>query len=484
MLQVEALSGGYDERTIIKNVSFQVEKGQILGILGPNGSGKSTLLKMVTGVLKKQQGRILIDGKPMEQFAGKALAKKMAVLPQLHANAFSNTVRETVALGRYPHQSGFFSSWIAADEQAIEQAMAQTGVTQYAQATMQFLSGGEQQRVFIAQALAQQAEILLLDEPTNHLDITHQKQILDMLRAEATERGLTVVSIFHDINLASLYCDQLLLMDKGEVKYIGAPHEVVQKKQVEQIYEANVATYAHPEIAKPQMMILPSITQKSFSVHLTDVHVTPQYIQLQSAQPLKVISSAVYNAGMGWYTTLLNRTVPLDYNVDNVEVETAQFLAAQQFSPTNSVVMLTAVSTSHVAMSEYAFDNHSVMIIVTAGVGHAVDVTKTYARETVPTVGTINTWIVVNGKLTDEAFYQAMITATEAKTKALYDAGVKDTQSNTYATGTATDSLLVAGTQYGNVIAYAGPITPLGKTIGKGVYDMTREAIEKTRSEA
>ena len=135
----------------------------------------------------------------------------MAVLPQLHSHAFSHSVRDTIALGRYPHQSGLFSSWSNEDEAAVVEAMKLTGMERYEHQMLDLLSGGEQQRVFVAQALAQQAPILLLDEPTNHLDIAHQKQLLDTIKTQAIEKGITIISIFHDINLASLYCDRLLI---------------------------------------------------------------------------------------------------------------------------------------------------------------------------------------------------------------------------------------------------------------------------------
>ena len=207
MLKVNNLTGGYANVEIVKNVSFHVKKGKILGILGPNGSGKSTLLKMISGVIPPTSGQVIIDEKPIESYEVKQLAKKMAVLPQLHASTFSNAVYDAVSLGRYPHQSGFFSTWSKEDEEIVQQVMDSTGVTRYQNQYLEFLSGGEQQRVFIAQALAQNAELLLLDEPTNHLDIAHQKQILDMIRLQVEQNELTVVSIFHDINLASRYCN-------------------------------------------------------------------------------------------------------------------------------------------------------------------------------------------------------------------------------------------------------------------------------------
>src|SRR5690606_17484549 len=169
------------EKNIVNSISFQVEKGSILGILGPNGSGKSTLVKLMSGILPARGGKIEIEGKSLADFGAKELAKQMAVLPQLHAHAFSHTVRETVSLGRYPHQSGWFSSWSDEDEQAVLEAMRLMNITHYENTLIDQLSGGEQQRVFVAQALAQNAKILLLDEPTNHLDINHQKELLDTI---------------------------------------------------------------------------------------------------------------------------------------------------------------------------------------------------------------------------------------------------------------------------------------------------------------
>ena len=189
MLKVEHITGGYGHEPVVKDVSFDVGKGNVLGVLGPNGSGKSTLLKLISGIIEPTAGNVFINERLMTSYSTKDLAKKMAVLPQLHANAFSNSVYDTVSLGRYPHQKGFFSTWSTEDEQAVETAMKQTGVLQYRETMMEFLSGGEQQRVFIAQALAQCSQVLLLDEPTNHLDISHQKQLLDMIRKEATESG-------------------------------------------------------------------------------------------------------------------------------------------------------------------------------------------------------------------------------------------------------------------------------------------------------
>ncbi|WP_249661138.1 adenosylcobinamide amidohydrolase [Lysinibacillus fusiformis] len=485
MIVVEHLSGGYEDVPIVKDISFTVGKGKILGILGPNGSGKSTLLKVMSGILPAVEGTISIDGQSILSYNARALAKKMAVLPQLHANAFSNSVREAISLGRYPHQTGFFSSWSEQDEQAVQHAMLQTGIKRYEHTPMEFLSGGEQQRVFVAQALAQTAEILLLDEPTNHLDIAHQRQILDMVRKEAVECGLTVVMVLHDMNLASLYCDELLLMESGQMRAFGAPHEVLIASQIEEIYQARVATYAHPEIPKPQITMMPAASDYQQRAVIKKEHfiITEHFIQLQSEIPIKTVSSAVHNPGIGWHNCLLNRSVPSDYVISDVKREVNEFLQRGHFSPTNTVVMLTAVPTALVAINEISAPFGSVIVAVTAGVGNAVDVSRVHERQDKPYIGTINTWVIINGCLSEEAFFQAMMTATEAKTKAMQSENIRDERSGTIATGTATDSLLIAATQKGKEMLYGGPITEVGKMIAKGVFETTVQAIRNYKNQ-
>lgn len=477
MLKIRELTGGYGDKTIVEQVSFEVPKGSMLGILGPNGSGKSTMMKLISGVLPAKSGIVEIEGRAVSAFGAKELAKKMAVLPQLHAHAFAHSVRETVSLGRYPHQSGWFASWSAEDEAAVVEAMDLMDIRHYENTPIDQLSGGEQQRVFVAQALAQNAKVLLLDEPTNHLDINHQRELLDTIKKQAIEKELTIISIFHDINLASMYCDQLLLLDKGRVVRIGEPHEVVRERDIEEVYHARVSNHPHPELPKPQITLLPGVQRpaRESVIRAEAFSVSSDMVLYESEVPLKTVSSAVINAGAGWFRTFINRHVDMDYNIDDSVLDMTRFIEERGFKPTDTVGMMTAVKTEHAIIKEYPSSFGSVVIAVTAGVGNAVDVSK--AAERSLSVGTINTWILVNGALSDEAFIQAMITATEAKTKALQQEGVKDPLTNTIATGTSTDSCLVAATQQGEVLPYAGPITELGSLIGAGVYHCTIEAI-------
>src|SRR5699024_2233639 len=190
------------------------------------------------------------------------LAQTIAVLPQLSGQTFPYTVRETVALGRYAHHHGLFQTWRTSDEEILQTIMKQTNIEQFAEQSLHELSGGEQQRVYLAQALAQQPDILLLDEPTNHLDLAHQKDLLDLLRKSATEKDLTVISIFHDLNLASLYCDRLLLLENGQTKILDTPAQVLTEPLIREVYQTTVKNYPHPEVAKPQMHLLPERERK------------------------------------------------------------------------------------------------------------------------------------------------------------------------------------------------------------------------------
>ena len=287
MLTVKQLSGGYDpKKPIIQDVTFSIEKGKFIGILGPNGCGKSTLIKVISGILKASAGTIKINGKNLEDYSSKELARTMAVLPQLNAQAFSHSVRETVSIGRYPHQSSWFATWSDEDEEAVTTAMKQTGIIQYENQQLEFLSGGEQQRTFVAQALAQRAELLLLDEPTNHLDIEHQRKLMDMIRFEVVHNGLTVVSIFHDMNLASLYCDQLILLENGQIHSMGEPHEVLKEKHVLDVYHTEVSRYPHPVFPKPQMTFIPEIqedAQKSLNITAEQIKIRDEFVELQTS---------------------------------------------------------------------------------------------------------------------------------------------------------------------------------------------------------
>lgn len=483
MLEVQQLSGGYTGENILKDVSFQILKGELFGILGPNGSGKTTLLKMISGILPFQRGNILIKGKPITGYSAKELAQMIAVLSQHSTQAFSYTVKETVSLGRYAHQKGWFHSWSDEDEAIVQESMNQTGVGLFQHKNIQDLSGGERQRVFLAQALAQEPEILLLDEPTNHLDLSYQKELLDLLKKMTKEKGLTVVSIFHDLNLAGLYCDRLLLLKNGSIHTNDIPNEVLKVEKIKEVYHTDIEKHPHPKIPVPQMVLLPNWHEHRAEYVVTPelIEVSHNHISLHSPVPLRTMSSGVVGAGLGWHQTFVNRHVDRNYNCEDHRKEMIQYLRYHGFEPTETIGMMTAVMVEDVTYKLLKSDGFSVFVVVTAGVGNAVDASKSeeHSFEMVP--GTINTWVFVNGELTEEAFIQSIMTATEAKVKVMEYQQVMDNVTGTTATGTSTDSILIAATQSGKKLEFAGTITPLGKLISKGVYECTTEAIQKSR---
>lgn len=484
MLTVHSVSGGYVNHPVIKDVDFSVEKGEFFGILGPNGSGKTTLLKMISGLIPCVRGFIQLGDKKVTQFSRRELAQTLAVLPQLAGQTFPYTVRETVALGRYAHHRGLFQTWRAADEEILQTIMQQTNIEHFAEDSLHELSGGEQQRVFLAQALTQQPDILLLDEPTNHLDLAHQKDLLDLLKKSTTEQDLTVISIFHDLNLASLYCDRLLLLQNGQTKTLATPDQVLTEPIIKEVYRTEIRNYPHPEVAKPQMHLLPRDNQQlknnKVIINETLLAVDLEYIVLQSPIPLRTLSSGVCGAGIGWHTSFVNRHVDKNYDCSDHVQDMKQYLVSNGFSPSGTVGMMTAVTLDSVAHHFWEDENFSLFIVVTAGVGNATDSVRATAQ-TPSTPGTINTWIFVNGKLTDEAYIQSVMTATEAKAQALRELEITDKATNTIATGTSTDSILIASTQQGESFPYAGTATDLGRAIGKSVYIVTKEAIIRSQ---
>lgn len=484
MLSVEQLTGGYSSDSVLKKISFELEQGELFGILGPNGSGKTTLLKMLSGILPFSKGTILLKGIPIKEYTAKELAKVVAVLPQHTTQSFSYTVKETVSLGRYAHQKGWFQTWSGDDERIVRQVMEQTGVAHFEDHPIHELSGGERQRVYLAQALAQEPEILLLDEPTNHLDLSFQKELLDLLKEWTKVKGLTVISIFHDLNLAGLYCDRLLLLENGEININHIPNEVLREERIRKVYRTKIQKHPHPKVPAPQMVLLPeeiSRENESFTIDESLLEVSKEYIALKCPIPLRTMSSGVVGSGTGWHRFFVNRHVDKDYDCSDHRKEMVSYLKSHHFEPGETVGMMTAVYPEDVSYQLYQADGFSAFIVVTAGVGNAIDAARSEEHTFNRIPGTINTWVFVNGELSEEAFIQSIMTATEAKAKAMHDLKVMDAVTGTIATGTSTDSILIAATQNGQKQDYAGTITPLGQLIGKGVYECTMKAIQKSR---
>ena len=229
---------GYSSTPVIRDVSFQVDKGEFISILGPNGSGKSTLLKTINGLYIPTSGRIELMGENIERFKRRDIARKISLVPQ--DTSFQFTVEEVVTMGRHPFK-GRFEKEDERDRKLIYEAMEMTNTFDIRDRLITEISGGERQRVFIAKALAQNTEIILLDEPTSHLDINHQIDILNLLRRMNQEKGITIILVIHDINLATRYSDRILLLKKGSIISQGTPEDVITTENILNAYGMRAA---------------------------------------------------------------------------------------------------------------------------------------------------------------------------------------------------------------------------------------------------
>lgn len=245
LLKIENIEFLYQSAKILDNVTFNVKSREFLGIMGPNGSGKTTLLRCISDLLRPQMGTVLLDSKEIQKLSKKEIAKNIGVVPQTSSVDFAFTVRELVLMGRIPHIDRFrFET--PYDFEIVEEAMKLTNVAHLANRTFDELSGGEKQRVIIARALAQEPEILLLDEPTVHLDITCQFEILDLVKKLCLEKGIIVLAVFHDLNLATRYSDTLLLLNKGKIVSAGKPEDVLTPENILKTYHIDVIVKRHP----------------------------------------------------------------------------------------------------------------------------------------------------------------------------------------------------------------------------------------------
>ena len=239
MIEVKDLAFSYDGTPFIEGVGFRVGAGEFCGIVGPNGSGKTTLLKLFSKILKPVAGSIRLGGDDIAGMRAREIAKRLAVVPQETSIAFPFRVAEVVLMGRAPYLGGFRFEGTE-DLEIAQRAMELTGTCTLADRYFFELSGGEKQMVIIARALAQQTEVLLADEPTAFLDIRHQVEIYDLIKDLNLRKGLTVVSVLHDLNLASLYCDWLIMLDRGRVYRMGKAEEVLTYANIREVYGTEV----------------------------------------------------------------------------------------------------------------------------------------------------------------------------------------------------------------------------------------------------
>lgn len=235
-LQVDQLSAAYGERTVLHGISFTLTGGQVLALIGPNGAGKSTLIRALSGVLPPKSGQVLVNGQRLADLPPAERARQIAVVPQARQMPPAFTAWETVLLGRTPHLN-WLGQVSERDEAVAQQAMERTQTADLAERRVGELSGGEQQRLLLARALAQQAPILLLDEPTTHLDLHFQLNLLTLVRDLALHQRLAVVVALHDLNLVARFGDQVALLVGGELRALGSPAQVLTADQLSPAFQ-------------------------------------------------------------------------------------------------------------------------------------------------------------------------------------------------------------------------------------------------------
>ena len=264
MLDIKGIRVAYGKRTVLRDLTLSVNPGEITAIIGPNGAGKSTLIRAASGIQNILAGQVLIAGESLHGLTHTKRARSLAVVPQARNLPGAYTVYQTVLLGRTP-----YLNWLGnagkTDHDRVHLALERTDTLGLADRRVGELSGGEQQRVLLARAFAQDTPILLLDEPTTHLDLQHQSSLLNLVRNRARENALTVILVLHDLNLAGLYADQIALMSNGEIYALGSPSEVLTAANLSSVYGVPVQVITHPEYGTP--LILPDGRNENLVKH-------------------------------------------------------------------------------------------------------------------------------------------------------------------------------------------------------------------------
>ena len=233
-IKVDDLNITLEKNNILKDINIEVDNKEVVGIIGPNGSGKSTLLKCIYRVLKPNDGAILLDNIDMKDMSVKESSKRLAVLSQHNNYSFDFTVKDIVLMGRSPHKK-FMERDNKDDYDIVNEALKKVDMFEFKDRSFQSLSGGEQQRVILARALAQQPQCLILDEPTNHLDIKYQLQLMRIVKG----LGIEVIAAIHDLNIAAMYCDKIYVLKDGEVIKYGKPKDILTQELIKYVYEVD-----------------------------------------------------------------------------------------------------------------------------------------------------------------------------------------------------------------------------------------------------
>ena len=254
LLSVHGLTVSYAAHTVLRDVSFEVARGDLVVVLGPNGAGKTTLLRTIAKVVSPKVGTVLLDGHDIAKLPVRQLMKTLSVVPQSEGSVFSFTVQDIVAMGRTPHLSPL-APLSQRDWQIIREAMEATDVWELRDRLFTELSGGEQRRVLIAKALAREPQLLLLDEPTANLDLHYQLEVVELIQRLNRERGITVLAVLHDLNLAAMMGQRFILMHRGRIYAVGNADEVLTPQNIQQVYGVPVVVTRHPLNGKPIILL-------------------------------------------------------------------------------------------------------------------------------------------------------------------------------------------------------------------------------------
>ncbi|MFP9059164.1 ATP-binding cassette domain-containing protein [Natrialbaceae archaeon A-chndr2] len=263
---VDGVEVTFGDLSVLDDASFDVYPGEFVGLVGPNGAGKTTLLRALSGALSPADGRVVIDGESIGDLTSKASSRLVSVVPQDTALSFSFDVRSVVEMGRHPHRSRF-SPPSAADRNQVERAMERTRTAQFADRSIDAVSGGERQRVLLARAIAQDTPLMLLDEPTASLDVNHQVETLELAR-ELVSDGRAIVAAIHDLDLAARYCDRLLLLADGSIRADGRPETVLTGAALEDAFDTTATIGSNPVTGTPTVTALPPSTAAVDSVRV------------------------------------------------------------------------------------------------------------------------------------------------------------------------------------------------------------------------
>ncbi|MBN9107887.1 MAG: ABC transporter ATP-binding protein [Pseudonocardia sp.] len=249
-LRAESVTLGYGDRTIVDDLDLDVVQNTVTSVIGPNGCGKSTLLRALGRLLVPTSGQVLLDGKRIDRMPTKEVATILGMLPQTPSAPEGLTVGDLVARGRHPHQA-WYRQWSSDDETSVHEALEWTNIADLAERPVDELSGGQRQRAWISMALAQGTDLLLLDEPTTYLDLSHQVEVLDLVRRLNRDLGRTVVMVLHDLNLAARYSDRLVAMRDGRIVAAGPPSEVITEPLLAEVFGLQAKVIPDPVSGTP-----------------------------------------------------------------------------------------------------------------------------------------------------------------------------------------------------------------------------------------